>query len=162
MMINADLITMMQEPLPSIGSQRRLIYRPTLPEVVSLYQLINTTIFDGAMTMPDIKLASRCRKYWGMCFGGTELVGHTNTYCTIKLMDKWYCKQWLITILAHEMCHQYQWDIYSNQRVENDKDRIMSHGPSFFIFKRKLAEHGISLKVAHRQRKWFMHQNLFK
>lgn len=77
-------------------------------------------------------------------------------------MDKWYCRQWLITTLAHEMCHQYQWDIIGEQRISGGKDRLMSHGPSFFIFRDKLKDQGISLKTAHRSRKWFRYQNLFR
>jgi hypothetical protein len=77
-------------------------------------------------------------------------------------MDKWYCKQWLITVLAHEMCHQYQWDIQGMERLKRGKQPLMSHGPSFFVFRDKLKKHGISLKGAHSKRKWFWYQNLFK
>lgn len=77
-------------------------------------------------------------------------------------MDKWYCKQWLVNTLAHEMCHQYQWDIIGNQRLIEGKQPIMSHGPSFFVFREQLKEHGINLKTAHSKRKWFKYQNLFK
>ena len=77
-------------------------------------------------------------------------------------MDKWYCKQWLVTTLAHEMCHQYQWEIIGAERISMGKDPIMSHGPSFFLFRERLKEHGISLKTSHSKRKWFKYQNLFR
>ena len=77
-------------------------------------------------------------------------------------MDKWFCRQWLITTLAHEMCHQYQWDIEGEKRLKEGKDRLMSHGPTFFQFRDKLKKHGISLKNAHGQRRWFRHQNFWK
>jgi hypothetical protein len=77
-------------------------------------------------------------------------------------MDKWYSRQWLITVLAHEMCHQYQWDVQGLERLKKGKEPIMSHGPSFFVFRDKLKEHGIALKSAHSKRRWFLHQNMFK
>ena len=77
-------------------------------------------------------------------------------------MDKWYCKQWLITVLAHEMCHQYQWDVQGPKRLKAGKEPMLSHGPSFFVFRDKLAKHGIALKNSHSRRRWFKHQNFFK
>jgi len=38
----------------------------------------------------------------------------------------------------------------------------MSHGPSFFNFRDLLLEHDIPLKTAHSQRRWYIHQDLFK
>jgi len=159
---SSTLWELMQEPLPSIGYQRKLSYRTCTTEVIALYHLINATIFDNELTLPPIEVKARCRKYWGMCFGEIDKIRYRKTYCKIRLMDKFYCRQWLITVLAHEMCHQYAWDIYGNSRIEDGKYRIMTHGPSFFIFKDKLAEHGISLKVSQSTKKWFKHQNLFK
>ena len=77
-------------------------------------------------------------------------------------MDKWFCKQWMISTLAHEMCHQWQWDIISSARRKLGKEPIMSHGPTFYMFRERLADHGISLKRYHRRGKWFKTQDLFK
>ena len=127
-----------------------------------MYKLLNFTIFNNELTIPRIDVTSRCRRYWGICFGATDKIPYRNTYCKIRIMDKFFCKQWLIMILAHEMCHQYQWDILGKQRVAEGKESIMSHGPSFFLFKEKLESHGIPLKrEGISQRKWFKHQNLF-
>jgi SprT-like family len=159
---NTDLREIMREDLPNIAYQKRLMYRTDLKEVQQLYRLINKQIFNNQLEMPFIEVAPRCRKYWGICFGDETKKGWRQSYCKIKLMDKWYCRQWLVTILAHEMCHQYQWDIIGEERLKQGKDRLMSHGPSFFIFRDKLAKHGISLKTSHSKRRWFKHQNLFK
>jgi hypothetical protein len=97
-----------------------------------------------------------------MCYGSLEMPSKAKSFCKIRLMDKWYCKQWLITVLAHEMCHQYQWDIQGMERLKRGKQPLMSHGPSFFVFRDKLKNYGISLKSAHSKRKWFWYQNLFK
>ena len=60
------------------------------------------------------------------------------------------------------MCHQYQWDILGEERVRAGKERIVSHGSSFFLFKDKLEKHGISLKRAHVRKSWFKTQDFFK
>ena len=158
----ANLTELMREELPPIAYQKRLYYRTDYDEVVRLYRMLNKSIFNNKLIMPEIEVMPRCRKYWGMCYGSLEMPTKTESFCKIRLMDKWYCKQWLITVLAHEMCHQYQWDVQGVERLNRGKEPIMSHGPSFFVFRDKLKKHGISLKSAHSKRKWFKHQNLFK
>lgn len=160
--MTSSLLELMSEPLPSITYQKKMGYRTHIGEVEDYYKLINKTIFDDRLSMPEIIVKGRCRKYWGFCFGEIEKPDDSHSYCKIKLMDKWFCKQWLITTLAHEMCHQYQWDILGPQREELGQYPLMSHGPTFFIHKPKLAEHGISLKRCHGMRKWFQTQDLFK
>ena len=157
-----DIAELMDSPLPSIGYQKRLLYRTDYNEVINLYHQLNYHVFDEALSIPIIEVVPRCREYWGVCYGSYEKIPYRRSLCKIRLMDKWYCKQWLITTLAHEMCHQYQWDIIGEQRLKQGKERLLSHGPSFFIYKEKLAEYGISLKTAHRQKQWFKYQNLFK
>jgi hypothetical protein len=161
-MSNQPLIELMQEPLPSISYQKKMGYRTYIDEVENLYKIININVFDNKLNMPEIIVKGRCRQYWGVCFGELEKPNDSNSYCRIKLMDKWFCKQWLITTLAHEMCHQYQWDITSEERKLEGKDPLMSHGPSFFIHRPKLSEHGISLKRYHGMRRWFKTQDFFK
>ena len=152
----SKLRKMMQEPLPPISHQKRLRYRITQEDAIAAYKVINKEVFNNALDMPEILVKSHRRKYWGMCHGEYEKIKNRKTLCWIELMDKWYCKQWFITILAHEMCHQYQWDIFSKDR----EDRLMSHGPSFFVYRDKLKEHGVSLKKWHRRNKWFTTQIL--
>jgi hypothetical protein len=152
----------MSENLPNISYQKKMGYRTNNTEVENLYKLINQTIFESKLIMPEIEVRGRCRQYWGVCFGEIEKPNESHTYCRIRVMDKWFCKQWLITTLAHEMCHQYQWDIIGEERKNQGKDPLMSHGPTFFIYRPKLAEHGISLKKYHGMRRWFRTQDLFK
>jgi hypothetical protein len=152
----------MSENLPNISYQKKMGYRTNNNEVENLYKLINQTIFESKLIMPEIEVRGRCRQYWGVCFGEIEKPNESHTYCRIRVMDKWFCKQWLITTLAHEMCHQYQWDIIGEERKNQGKDPLMSHGPTFFIYRPKLAEHGISLKKYHGMRRWFRTQDLFK
>ena len=148
----------MQEPLPSLSQQKRLLYRTNHTEATALFNIINEEIFDNALEVPEIIVKSHRRKYWGMCHGEHIAIPNRKTQCWIELMDKFYCRQWLITILAHEAMHQHQWDIDGPIRISAGKERIMSHGPSFFKLKHKFAEHGISLKKWHRRASWFKHQ----
>jgi hypothetical protein len=159
---NKSLHELMLEDLPSISKQKRLSYRTTQEEVTALYKLINKTIFNNKLAIPELEVVPRCREYWGLCFGSYIRPTSSRSNCKIRLMDKWYCRQWLIIVLAHEMCHQYQWDIEGERRIKLGKDPIMSHGPSFFVFRDKLARYGIPLKKWQRMRKWFKTQDVFK
>lgn len=151
----------MNLPLPTISEQKRLSFRPTLKDAKHVYHQLNEYVFDNELNLPNIDIAPRCRKYWGMCYGDNNLY-KTGSYCQIRLMDKWYCPQWFVAVLAHEMVHQHQWDIESVNREYYGLPSLMSHGPTFFRFRDKLEHHDIPLKTAHSQRKWFKHQDLFK
>ena len=148
-------------PLPSITDQKRLVYRPSRNEVYHVFELINYYVFRNQLRTPAIHVLPRRRKYWGMCVG-QDRKHVSGSYCEIEMMDKWYCPQWMVTTLAHEMCHQYQWDIIGPEREKEGYPAIMSHGPSFFKHKDSLDKHYIPLKTAHSRRRWFMHQNLYK
>jgi hypothetical protein len=152
--------TLMENPLPDLGHQKRLTYRTTKDEVIQYFHLLNNGIFEGKMYIPEFEIKKHCRNYWGYCFGYNHEPDKSNV--TIILSDRWYCRQWLITTLAHEMVHQYQWDILGKERVARGLQPLLSHGPTFFNFRDKLKDHGISLKSAHSIQKWFKHQNLFK
>lgn len=156
-----NLTDLMNHPLPTIYQQRRLQFRPPEYQVHRIYDLLNDSVFKNKLKKPELIIRPRCRKFWGMCHGQSE-ISRTGSYCRIHLMDKWFSVQWMVTILAHEMVHQYQWDICGPEREQLGKESIMSHGPSFFQFKDSLKEHGIPLKTAHSMRRWYLHQNLFK
>lgn len=161
---NSQLFSLMVQDLPNRTFQRRMHYRTSYREVLALFKLINKEIFNNKLPVPSIQVQSNCRKYWGMCIANHIALDadRSKSQCTIKLSDKWYCKQWLITTLAHEMCHQYQWDVLGHVRVREGKKPIMSHGPSFFLYKDKLIKYGIPLKRTLGVKPWFAHQNLFK
>lgn len=153
---------LMGEELPNISYQRKLSYRPTIREVRSLFRLINKEVFYDKLPMPKIVIRPRLRGSWGDCVGEHIPFKKGKSRCIITLADRWFCKQWLIATLAHEMVHQYQWDIYSEIRIKKGLDSIMSHGPSFYIFKEKLRKKGIPLKDSHGISKWFKYQDLFR
>lgn len=142
---------LMQTNLPPISVQKRKLYRPKLSEVKKIYDLLNRYIFDNRLVRPPIQIGVY-KKYWGLCLGHDKFQ-RKGTYCKIKLVDKWYCIQWLVTTLAHEMVHQYEWDVLR---------KPMTHRQSFFIWKSKLAKFNIDLKTYHRSHKWFKYQDFYK
>jgi len=158
---NTSLLALMQEELPNITFQRKMYYFTSIREVKSLYRLINREIFNNKLIMPEISV-KRLRGAWGDCAGIMVPPIPNKSRCVIRLSERWYCRQWLIITLAHEMVHQYQWDIYSARREKRGLSPIISHGPSFFKWRKKLKKHGIPLKTSSSHEKWFRTQHLFK
>jgi len=160
-MLNSITIrNLMETPLPPLYQQKRCTFRPDLSKVYEIYDLLNKSIYKNKLVRPEIQLGQR-RKCWGMCIGYARY-RDTNSRCVIKLTDKWYCVQWLVIVLAHEMAHQYQWDVISPKRVKQGKTELISHGPTFFQHRAKLQKSGIPLKTAHRTRIWFAHQDVHR
>jgi len=151
------LVRMMQTPLPSITYQRRKLYRPDLDEVHYIYNKVNQYVFDNALRRPPITLG-HWKGYWGECTGRDYFTNH-GTYCEIKISKSWFCVQWLVTTVAHEMAHQYEWDVVGDYYEERGQDRRMTHRQSFFIFRDQMAHFGIPLKTSHRMKKWFKYQD---
>jgi len=156
-----SLEDIMHLPLPKLTYQKKLMYRPVYQDVLHVYELLNESVFRNQLEVPEIIIKPYRKRYWGMCVGSWD-VHPSGSYCSIELMDKFYCPQWLVTILAHEMAHQHQWDIETKIRKKHGKSGLMSHGPTFFRFKEKLYKHGIPLKTYHNIKKWFKYQDMFK
>lgn len=140
---------LMQTTLPNRSTQRRKLYRPGIDELHRVYDLINEFIFDHALTRPEITTVNS-RKFLGQCVG-------TNDSCRIVLNDRWYCVQWMVITLAHEMAHQYQWEVIGNDRVAMGKKRKMGHHNTFYIHKPRMTEYGIMLKRHINHEAWFEH-----
>ena len=147
----------MQSTLPSLTYQRRRLFRPSIYDVKYAYKIINRYVFGNQLRQPPIELGI-ARGYWGVCEGLHDETAR-GTACKIRLSDKYFCVQWFMTTLAHEMAHQYQWDVESPWRESHGMDPIMSHGPSFFAWREPMAYYEIPLKTAHRMRKWFAYQD---
>ena len=159
---NTTLKNLMMTELPPLTFQRKMHYVTDMREVKALYRLINASIFNDKLSMPKIYVKPRLREMWGQCYGADTLYHKGKSRCVIMLSERWYCKQWLIMALAHEMVHQWQWDIYSKKRMKQGLEPIMSHGPSFYQWKDKFNKHGIPLKTFNDHNKWFQTQHLFK
>jgi len=156
----------LNEPLPNKTLQKRLCYRPSLKEVKETWRVLNACLFENKLNMPEFIIFQRnSTKMWACC-EATELEPKpfkTKSNCEISLNSKWYCRQWFIDTLAHEMVHQYQWDIDGLTRVRQGKEPIMSHGPSFYKHRKSFSAYRqIYLKECHSTKKWFKHQSLSK
>ena len=154
----------MEQPLPGITYQRRKSFRPTDEDIDYAYKIINRYVFDNQLTKPKI-VQGTVRKAWGYC--QWELVEQdTGSWCNIRLMNKWFCPQWFMNTLAHEMVHQWQWDIYRWEYLEfHGKNMAINgggHGPSFHSWKPQFEYYGLNLKTAHRMKKWFRYQDFQK
>ena len=151
------LVRMMQTPLPSITYQKRKQYRPELEEVHYIYDKVNLYVFDNELRRPPITLG-HWKGFWGECTGHEEFT-NPGTYCTIKISRSWFCVQWLVTTVAHEMAHQYEWDVIGEYYEDRGQERRMTHRQAFFIHRARMAHFGISLKMAHGQKRWFKYQD---
>lgn len=164
-MARPSLITQyMTAPLPTVSEQRRLPFRPSVEEANRLYNVINKYVFENQLTRPEITLKTNCQKFWGVCNWKDERQksaswGKPGTWCTIELMDKWFCPQWFCNTLAHEMVHQYQWDIEEDFAIH---DNSGGHGPSFHAWKDRFAHYGLYLKTSHGMKRWLRHQDFRK
>ena len=155
-----QLIRLLNTALPSPSQQRRKPYRPTEQEINRIYSLINRAVFDGVMRRPGI-VTGREVDALGWCIG-LKPPRSRRSGCVIRLTDKWFSVHWLIFVLAHEMCHQYQWDILGPERQARGQQPLMSHGPSFFQHRLRLAELGIPLLKKVYMYRWFQYQDLRK
>lgn len=156
--------------LPCVSEQKRLPYRPEPCEVDSLYRVINRNIFDNQLTQPPMYIG-QLKRAWGRCLWlptrqRRSSWGKPGTWCMIELNDKYISPQWFCATLAHEMVHQWQWDIYRWQhRKTFGREMFLdsgAHGPSFHVWRDALADWGIPLKLAHSQKRWYRSQDLFK
>ena len=160
MTTHSQLRRLLETPLPSISQQRRKPYRPDEQEINRIYSLINRAIFDGQMRRPRI-VTGREVDALGWCIGMRPPT-RTRSGCVIRLTDKWFSVHWLIFVMAHEMCHQYQWDILGPQRQAQGRQPMMSHGPSFLMHRQRLAEIGVPLLKKIYMYRWFQYQDLRK
>jgi hypothetical protein len=160
----------MTAPLPCVSEQKRLPFRPEPEQVGQLYRVINRNIFDNQLTQPEIFLGT-IKNAWGRCNWMENRQrrsswGKPGTWCQIELYDKWFSPQWFCNTLAHEMVHQWQWDIYRWEHQEQHGRKMYddsgAHGPSFHYWRECFESWGMSLKISHGQRRWFRHQDLFK
>lgn len=160
---NSILNCWMNEKLPTISQQKRHPFRPTHATANKTWRVLNATCFNNELKLPTFTFHAR-KSWWGMCCSdsGRPRELKSRSCCEIMLSDKWFCRLWFLDTLAHEMAHQYQWDIDGVKRIKRGWEPLMSHGPSFFKHRKSINEHGLVLKTVHNQEGWFEHQCLKK
>lgn len=151
----------MEAELPSITYQKRKLFRPSYSDINYAYNIINRYVFDNQLVKPQL-YQGQLKKTWGYCQWEHE-EQHTGSWTQIKLVDKWYCPQWFMNTLAHEMAHQYQWDIYrwDHEEITGRRmhDESGGHGPSFYMWRERFEHYGLNMKRYHRMKKWFKFQD---
>lgn len=160
-MRTSKLIDLMNVDLPSVSQQKRKTYKTTTLEVTKLFKIINEELFNSKLKKPKIEIKPKITNYWGMCIG-VRTPTKNKSGCELIITQNHFCKQWLIMIIAHEMAHQYQWDIIGLDRMKKGLQPIMSHGPTFYMHKAKFLKHNIPLKRVIHSKIWFTKQNLLK
>ena len=157
---NITLKELMNQDLPSLTEQRRMSYIATVKEAKAIYRVLNREIFSDRLIIPKIHIKHRLKNIWGQCEPIESPLRTGKSNCEITLAGKWFCRQWFIMTLAHEMCHQYEWDIISLRRIRQGIQPIMSHGPTFFRWRERLNKKGIPLRRCNDHDKWFATQRL--
>ena len=156
--------SMMAYPLPSITYQRKKSFRPTEEDIIYSYNVLNKYIFNNQLVRPHISRGI-IHKAWGLCQWHYD-EQYTGSYCSIRLSDKWFCSQWFLNTLAHEMVHQYQWDINRWNHIEQYGKDINfgggAHGPSFYAWRDQFEYYNLNLKISFGQKRWFKHQDFTK
>jgi hypothetical protein len=151
----------MAQPLPSITYQRLKSFRPSYADINYAYNLINKYVFDGVLDKPKITQRT-IHKAWGFC--SWELKQQpTGSWTQIHIYNKWFCPQWFMNTLAHEMVHQYQWDIYRWEHLDYYGRPMFegsgAHGPSFYMFCDRFEQYDLCLKRSFGQKRWFKYQD---
>lgn len=145
---------LMQTPLPTITQQRRRLYRPSMREICAVYDLLNDHIFNNELSRPIITV-KKTGKHLGQCTGRDD-------GCEIILNDRWYCAQIMVITLAHEMAHQYQWDVIGKRMIAQGKKRHLGHGSTFYIHRHNLLQYDIPLKRHFKPDHWLHYQDFYK
>jgi len=150
----------METPLPGITYQRRKQFRPTEQDIIYSYNIINRHVFKNQLTRPEIQV-KQLQKQWGNCSWSLNQEP-SGSHCVIRLVPNWFCVQWFMNTLAHEMVHQYQWDIHRHELQLEGREIYMNsgaHGPSFFAWRDDFEHYGLYLKTWFGQKRWFKHQD---
>ena len=145
-LLQAKLAQILEAPYPSKTHYRSMPYRPNDEDISSVYTAINDSIFGGILQQPPIRL-SRVKKTWGWCQGDYEMRGDGHWPCAkeIIMYPMYPGVHMFVAILGHEMVHQWQWTVASIERLAMGKKPLMSHGPSFYQWRKAFAKRGLPL-----------------
>jgi len=147
----------MESELPDFSKRPRL-YRPKLKDAKLYYKLLNRHIFENQLTPTRIKLIGM-RDCWGYCSNqGSAGDVHASE---IHLARRFPCVQFFIAVVAHEMIHQYQWEIETPIRRNRGLRPCWGHGDSFFRWKNKFKKLGIPLSRYGNHIKLKEHQDIW-
>jgi hypothetical protein len=118
---------------------RKAPVRVTVELVEDIYDALNRSIFDNVLTRPKITVRSyKKRGIWGECEGYLKGSRWGKNYTKVIRIEREFPNlKKLISVVAHEMVHQYEWDVLG----------VMTHGNSFFAWEETLRSNGIRLCI---------------
>lgn len=120
-------------------------YEPDIVNLRFYYNLLNRYVFKGALTKPKLEI-TRLRGCWGY-FSGNHLEGNVLfKESRIVMNNRYPTKQLFLTALAHEMVHQYQWDIQGPKRLKEKQPPNINHNSTFREWRPILSRFGIPLQ----------------
>lgn len=83
------------------------------------WNLLNKAVFNGKLPSPTQIECKAYHNVWGLC------IVDQNDEFQFKINSEFLDRKAFITVLAHEMVHQYEWVTYGR----------MTHGKNFFAWK---------------------------
>lgn len=119
------------------------VFKPCMDDARETYYLLNRYVFDGGLSMPPINIR-RVHSIWGACDGIVDNEGDFKVR-EIILNSRMPNLAMFVTTMAHEMVHQFQWEVLNPERELEGLAPIMSHGPSFYAWRKPLNAYGIPL-----------------
>ena len=147
----------MQAPLPSKIKQRKRCFIPDKELGRYVYAALNNAIFEDKLSKNTAIMYRRLAHTWGLCTQFEPDLPGGSRYCKIRLDYRFFCVQWFVTILAHEMVHAYQWEV-----LQCGLDCSEDHNETFYAFVDPLKEVGIPLKEQYNVIEWFATQDIIK
>lgn len=83
-------------------------YSPSRSSTRGAFSILNDLIFDGKVKpFQKINYIETTKHHWGSCLGNTSKTGIR--FCNLTIMQIFPSFIIFITVLAHEMVHNYQW-----------------------------------------------------
>ena len=147
-----EVITnLMSTPLPSKTKQRKLCFVPDKQLSRYVYTALNYAVFEGKLNQTTPISHRSMYSNWGN-FSGYIVKEHRLS--KIRILPKYFCVQWFVTILAHEMIHAYQWEI-----LRSDV-KLVDHGESFLALRPAFRQFGIPVTEHHNVVEWFKTQDI--
>lgn len=105
------------------------------------YRILNKEVFDSQLKVtPRIIRIAKSKQWWNSPDG--ELILRTDGSIDLLLCKTFPCFASFIAVLAHEMVHQHEAETYGR----------LTHGKNFWVWKDKLADFGIPLRLHYCRR----------
>lgn len=124
------------KPIPNKDEYWRSNYRPSQQKVAHTYNLLNKVLFKGRLVRPKIAIYQQ-REVWGWA---NMLPGHR---VDIGINHRYPCEQFFVAVLAHEMIHQWQWEVDAVKRIKQGLRVQTCHGENFQMWKNTFEKYQI-------------------